>query len=455
MEKTFQTSVTRRSVLALCIGAALATAADATARPSPPLEPWTPTTPTAIVTSCDDSGPGSLRDAVNNAVDGDTIDLTQLGCSRITLTTGAITIGVTNIAFQGPGPNQLAIDGNDNDTVLWNLGGGTTIIEGLTIENGHKYVNDQHVRGGCINTNGNALLRNVHVRDCTAQSASNLAALGGGIYTQGALLLYDSIVSNNTAHATGNGYASGGGIYAHDFFVSSYSTISNNVAVGDSSTPSFGGGALTWNGGQIIGTAVWGNTSTRMGGLALYGDTSHTTTMINSTISGNSATRFGGVFARTVLDLYNSTIAFNHATEWTNGTENWAAGLQITSGLGHLYSTIINNNINDALPGTADLAGPSGTGFLGSNNNVGFCGAPCPNDTTHEDPGLGPLQDNGGRSRTHVPTPGLWDTFGGVNVLGWQWEQRGPGFLRDPPADRMDIGAYQTNSDVILANGFN
>src|SRR5579871_5496463 len=32
------------------------------------------------VSNCDDSGAGSLRDAVNNAADGDTIDLTALDC---------------------------------------------------------------------------------------------------------------------------------------------------------------------------------------------------------------------------------------------------------------------------------------------------------------------------------------------------------------------------------------
>ena len=52
-----------------------------------------PHTPASIVvTNCDDSGPGSLRDAVAGAASGDTIDLSQLTCSTITLTSGAIEI---------------------------------------------------------------------------------------------------------------------------------------------------------------------------------------------------------------------------------------------------------------------------------------------------------------------------------------------------------------------------
>src|SRR5690349_22938012 len=43
-----------------------------------------------IVTNCDDSGPGSLRDVVALASTGASIDLTALTCSTITLTSGAV-----------------------------------------------------------------------------------------------------------------------------------------------------------------------------------------------------------------------------------------------------------------------------------------------------------------------------------------------------------------------------
>ena len=43
-----------------------------------------------VVTSCADSGPGSLRDAVQGDTSGAPIDLSHLSCSTITLTTGAI-----------------------------------------------------------------------------------------------------------------------------------------------------------------------------------------------------------------------------------------------------------------------------------------------------------------------------------------------------------------------------
>jgi hypothetical protein len=96
-----------------------------------------------------------------------------------------------------------------------------------------------------------------------------------------------------------------------------------------------------------------------------------------------------------------------------------------------------------------------GGGFNGGHNNVMFCASACPTDTTHEDPGLGRLQDNGGPTLTHIPTPGQWDTFGGTNVLGWPWDQRGPGYPRNPAGIGMEIGAFQQNPELIFANGFN
>ncbi len=55
---------------------------------------------TLVVGNCEDSGAGSLRDAVDHAADGDTIDLTQLACSSISLTTGAILVGVEGLTLQ-------------------------------------------------------------------------------------------------------------------------------------------------------------------------------------------------------------------------------------------------------------------------------------------------------------------------------------------------------------------
>lgn len=419
-----------------------------------------PSTPASalVVTNCDDSGAGSLRDTINAAVSDDTVDLTQLSCSRITLTSGAIYLGQTNLAIQGPGAHRLTIDGNLHDGVFVDLGSGTLKLSELAVENGFKYRTSDDAFGGCVQAQGSVILDQVVMRNCNALSTSNRAALGGAVWALGEVLLQNSVISGSMAKATGNGYASGGAVYAHDGLVSMYSTIANNVAIGESSTPSFGGGLFIWNGGLVLGSTISGNQAARMGGIATKGASSYTLTLINSTVSGNVANRFGGIFSVGKLNLYNSTIAFNTSHEWDIGAGYYlAAGVHLSVS-GEMDSTIIANNVNTAAPAqfsTVDLTGKPGAGFNGGHNNVMLCGAPCPNDTTHDDPGLGPLRDWGGQTRTHRPTPGLWDTFGGSNVLGWPWDQRGVSFPRQSPPDWPEIGALQINSDIIFANGFN
>ena len=77
--------------------------------------------PTLAVSNCNDAGPGSLRNAVAAAADGETIDLTQLACSPITLTTGAINVSVETLTLQGPGAQQLSVDKGEIQRAYYEL----------------------------------------------------------------------------------------------------------------------------------------------------------------------------------------------------------------------------------------------------------------------------------------------------------------------------------------------
>ncbi len=74
---------------------------------------------TLPVTSCtDDPGdPGSLRNVLASAAEGDTVDLSALTCSTITLVNGALDTSVLgehhlyDVTLQGPGRDALTIDG--------------------------------------------------------------------------------------------------------------------------------------------------------------------------------------------------------------------------------------------------------------------------------------------------------------------------------------------------------
>lgn len=70
---------------------------------------------TLTVSTLDDSGAGSLRQAIADAAAGDTITFNIKG--RIILTSGALTIG-QDLVIQGPGPNKLKISGNHGSRVF-------------------------------------------------------------------------------------------------------------------------------------------------------------------------------------------------------------------------------------------------------------------------------------------------------------------------------------------------
>ena len=87
---------------------------------------------TITVTNTNDSGPGSLRQALANANNGDRINFAVTG--TITLTSGGL--GITkNITISGPGANQLAVNGNQALFVFGVFPQRTVSISGLSIRN--------------------------------------------------------------------------------------------------------------------------------------------------------------------------------------------------------------------------------------------------------------------------------------------------------------------------------
>ena len=93
------------------------------------------------VGNCNDAGAGSLRDAVTAAVDGDTIDLSALTCSTITLSSGAIEIKAKDLTIQGPGQDAMRVSGNHASQVFWSRKYADNLaIKDLTVADGHASV---------------------------------------------------------------------------------------------------------------------------------------------------------------------------------------------------------------------------------------------------------------------------------------------------------------------------
>src|SRR5881394_2164860 len=88
---------------------------------------------TITVTNTNDSGPGSLRQALADANDGDTIEFAVSG--TIGLTSGELLVA-KSITISGPGAENLAVNGNAKITVFHIVPGETVTISDLTITNG-------------------------------------------------------------------------------------------------------------------------------------------------------------------------------------------------------------------------------------------------------------------------------------------------------------------------------
>lgn len=83
-----------------------------------------------LVANTDDSGAGSLRQALADANDGDTISFGVTG--TITLSTGELVVD-KSLTISGPGPSNLAVDANLTGRVFHISSGVTAAISGLTI----------------------------------------------------------------------------------------------------------------------------------------------------------------------------------------------------------------------------------------------------------------------------------------------------------------------------------
>jgi len=165
----------------------------------------------SIVTNCSDDlhpQPGSLRYAIENAYDGETIDLSQLGndpfsdCGflpEIKLSGGAIL--VPNVA--------LTLHGPDGGTVLISSYGSernfTSLSPSLAIENLAIYGGNSSTSGGSINATGNLTLTNSQVYDAQA------VARGGCVFANGAVTLQSSTLTNCTITAGDGGAIRAGG----------------------------------------------------------------------------------------------------------------------------------------------------------------------------------------------------------------------------------------------------
>jgi hypothetical protein len=403
------------------------------------------------VTNTDDSGPGSLRQALADANDGDTINFAVAG--TIGLTSGELLVD-KSITISGPGAENLAVNGNAKSRVFHIASGETVTISGLTIINGYTAG-----FGGGIHNDHAALTLN----NCTITGNSSSSNKGGGIYNDaeyvdgaplGALLdISNSSVTDNSGggiynNAEGGGTAtleitdgilsnnsSGSAIYSHGWLCQFCGHGTATVQITNSSIRDNPGGAIYSDTGQPGPTTVsiTNSTISGNGGAAVYASTLTTTVVSNSTISGNSG---GGIYSDPGLNSGGSYI--DNSTMNDNYVEIWNTGYP---------GTYIENTIFNVSPGGHSIVisyfPVTSNGYnVSSDDGGGYLNGP--GDQINTDPMLGPLQDNGGPTFTHALLPGSPAiNAGDPNINCVQcYDQRGPGYDR-VRGGRIDIGSFE------------
>ncbi len=343
---------------------------------------------TITVTSTNDSGSGSLRAALASAANGDIIDASSI-TGTVLLTSGELLVN-KNVNIIGPGPSNLAVDGNASSRVFHIANAVSAAISSLAITNGS--VAGFYSSGGGIFNDDGALI----VSNC-ALSGNSAGYGGGGIYNAGYTPLPDVATPENIGNYTpaslisitnsatltlvdsalsGNSVSqAGGGIFNYGFSGTATLIISNSTISGNSALSAVGGGIynVCFYGSAtvtIASSALNGNLARSDGG-GIYNDGSSgsaTVEIVNTTLSENLANRGGGIFNGTTfpgapngnatVEIVNSTLSENLA--YAGG------GIYNASSPGSVTLTIANSTLN----------GNSATNGGGIFNGTTFFGSP-------------------------------------------------------------------------------
>ena len=333
--------------------------------------------PTFVVSNTNDSGAGSLRQAIDDAniAGGNptiTFDAGAFATPQV-ITLATSLSATTSMTVQGPGAGLVTISGNNAVRVMTVGSGVSFVLNDVTVSNGSA------VGGGGI----------------LAASTSNLT-------------LFQCVISNNFSASTGGGilHQGGGGTLMID-----RSTFIANTTGGGTGGAGVESAAAT---NRITHTTFSGQISNSSGGAYRSSGSGVASFFTNCTFSGNTAESTGGGAIR-ILTGTGNLLVLNHCTLTGNRTNAGAGGaINVGSGVPLLLNDcLVADNYVGISPSTSRsdifgaIIGASSNNLIGVDTNVtgvangtngniiGTAGAPV-------DPLVGVLSDNGGPTQTHA-----------------------------------------------------
>ena len=314
---------------------------------------------TITVSNLNDSGPGSLRQAIADALPGDTITFSVSG--TITLTSGELVVN-KDLTLSGPGATNLSISGNLAVPILERVINNSAIlaISGLTIRSG------------------------------TALS-------GGGILNSGDLTVTDSVLTDNRAKGEG------GGIFNNGTLHISNTTISANLTELFNATDASGAGIYNAGSAFVTHSTFYSNI-VHDNGSAFLNAIGATATITDSTFSFNQENGVAAVYN----DKLGGLLQLNNVTLTTNIGSKKSTGLFSDGGPVNLANSIVAGNTTQGGSSLPDCAGPItslGHNLIGNATGCTISAATgdlLGTDIAPIDAKLGPLTDNGGPTLTHT-----------------------------------------------------
>ena len=334
------------------------------------------------VTNLNDSGAGSLRDAVASTAAGGTVDFAPGLTGIVTLVSGQIVIDKA-LTISGPGAQALTVVNGGGRVFQVAAGGAAVTIAGLRLTGSGLPAGEN---GGAIqNVSGALTLDGLHVVGSGVSADWRGGGIGGGVHSAWSPQGTSLTVRNSTFSA--NNAQKAGAIFAFQQPV----TIDNSTLTGNSAADS--GGAISlensWNGSAIR----------------------------HSTIVGNGANIGAGVYVRNsaFLELVNTVVAqnedLNNGSPFLNDVDH---GNNTVGATGSLFSE----------PNAADVV-------WNSTNTANLFGV--------ADPLLAGLADNGGGTPTRLPQASS-PLVDAADCVGLTPDQRG---VARPQGPRCDIGAVE------------
>lgn len=419
---------------------------------------------TWTVTNTNDSGPGSLREAVASAAfEGDVIDFAVEGTI---LLNGIIRFDRKHLTINGPGMDILVLDAQNGPGIFHSQAYplSSLKINNMTLQN---CLNGAAIRMDLVSQTADADVNRLVVHKCKFRNNANFTSDGGAICAKhfAHLEITQSIFESNIG-TTGRAVY----IEQNPSFVLIPSTIKIQQCRFSNYTCNFQGGAIHLNIGKTADVLVdlcefTNNVATNGGGAIFWYEVAvpKSAVLSRSTFTGNKGGSTGVLYHagqtqnfthQNCLVVENSTFSsnLNNLTPIFNVGKIWLRNCTITGNITGLYNSNTCFVENTLIAGnTTDVAGASNNSL--GNNLIGKGGPGFTNgvngdivgtSTSPIDPKLDFLQYDGGYTKVHPLLPGSPAIDAG-HASSVTVDQRG---MARPQGAAPDIGSFEVDPAV-------